>query len=183
MKEGSICSGRGSCDDDATCKCQALFEGENCQAYAVWFFVVISIMFVILAPLTFVGVKKMHRERVKFVRRLRRDKRKVRHSAAVAIRVKRYQRNDANQPISTALDTTIMKPPLGEVQGVRRPVPRARVVDAESKSAISDIDETDDGAREFAIAAAVPTAPSSSPQRIVRRAKATIIAREQDSED
>jgi hypothetical protein len=167
------------------CKCLALYEGDNCEKFAVWFFLVISIIFLILAPLTFLGVKKMHRERVKHVRRLRRDKRKVRHSAAVAIRVKRYQRNDANQPPPTPSDSSIVKPPSGEAQVVRRPVPRAQTVFAKTASAVSDIDESEDEARAQPVASAtlVPAAPESSPAKIVRRAKATIVARDEDSED
>jgi hypothetical protein len=162
-----------------------LYEGENCEKYAVWFFVVISLIFIVVAPLTFVGVKKMHRERVKHVRRLRRDKRKVRHSAAVAIRVKRYQRNDANQHPQTPSDSSIVKPPSGEAQGVRRPVPRALAVHVKTASAVSDIDESEDEARVLAIASAavVPSAPQGSPQKIVRRAKATIVAKEHDSDN
>jgi hypothetical protein len=163
----------------------ALYEGDNCEKFAIWFFVVISIIFLILAPLTFVGVKKMHRERVKQVRRLRRDKRKVRHSAAVAIRVKRYQRNDTNQPPPTPSDSAIVKPPSGEALGVRRPVPRAQANFAKAAISVSDIDESEDDARAPTIASAtlVPAAPESSPSQIVRRAKATIIARDEDSED
>jgi alpha-tubulin suppressor-like RCC1 family protein len=185
LETGSVCSGRGTCDEDAFCKCLALYEGDNCEKFAVWFFVVISIIFLILAPLTFLGVKKMHRERVKHVRRLRRDKRKVRHSAAVAIRVKRYQRNDTNQPPPTPSDSSIVKPPSGVAQGVRRPVPRAQVLLDQPASAISDIEENEDDARASTIAPAplVPSAPQGSPAKVVRRAKATIVARDEDSED
>lgn len=183
LKEGNICSGRGTCDEDAGCKCQALYEGDTCEKYAVWFFVVISLIFLILAPMTFMGVKKMHRERVKYVRRLRRDKRKVRHSAAVAIRVKRYQRSDANQPPPAPSDSDIVKPPSGEYQGVRRPVPH--ILAAQSASSVTGIDESEDevGAPAIASATTVPSAPKSPPEKIVRRAKATIIAREEDSDD
>jgi alpha-tubulin suppressor-like RCC1 family protein len=184
LQEASICSGRGICDDDASCKCQALFEGENCENYAVWFFVVISFIFLIVTPLAFLGVKKMHRERVKHVRRLRRDKRKVRHSAAVAIRVKRYQRNDANQPPPEPADSLIVKPPSGEAQGVRRPIPRAQAVRVQPTSAVSDFDESEDDSRAPAIDSAVlmPAAPKGSPDKIVRRAKATIVAKDEDSD-
>jgi hypothetical protein len=162
-----------------------LYEGDNCEKFAVWFFVVIAIIFLILAPLTFLGVKKMHRERVKHVRRLRRDKRKVRHSAAVAIRVKRYQRNDTNQPPPTPSDSSIVKPPSGVAQGVRRPVPRAQLLLDQPASAISDIEENEEEARASTIAPAplVPSAPQGSPAKVVRRAKATIVARDEDSED
>jgi hypothetical protein len=161
-----------------------LFEGENCENYAVWFFVVISLIFLIMTPLAFLGVKKMHRERVKHVRRLRRDKRKVRHSAAVAIRVKRYQRNDENQPPPAPADSLIVKPPSGEAQGVRRPIPRAQAVQVQPTSAVSDFDESEDDSRAPAIASAVlmPAAPKGSPDKIVRRAKATIVAKDEDSD-
>jgi hypothetical protein len=158
-----------------------LYEGANCENYAIWFFVVVSFIFVIVAPLSFLGVKKMHRERVKHVRRLRRDKRKVRHSAAVAIRVKRYQRNDSNQPPPTPSDNSLVKPPSNEAEGLRRPLPRARAVDLKS-SVESGIDESDDDIR-GPPAVTVPTAPENLPAKVVRRAKATIVSREVDSDD
>jgi alpha-tubulin suppressor-like RCC1 family protein len=181
LLEENICSRRGNCEDDATCLCQALYEGANCENYAIWFFVVVSFIFVIVAPLSFLGVKKMHRERVKHVRRLRRDKRKVRHSAAVAIRVKRYQRNDSNQPPPTPSDNSLVKPPSNEAEGLRRPLPRARAVDLKS-SVESGIDESDDDIR-GPPAVTVPTAPENLPAKVVRRAKATIVSREVDSDD
>jgi alpha-tubulin suppressor-like RCC1 family protein len=185
-EENMECKGRGECDADANCKCQALYEGDYCEKFAVWFFVVISLFILIVTPLTFLGVKRAHREHTKGVRRQRREKRKVRHSAAVAIRVKRYQRNDADQAPPTPSDSAIVKPPSGQAQGVRRPVPRALAVEVQQASVISEIDESEDEARAPVIEASnssLPMAPANAPEKIVRRAKATIVHRDEDSDD
>jgi len=86
-----ICSGRGTCDENAICRCNLGYEGYACERIAWWVILLAVSLILLLFALVFHIVRRYLHSRLRKKRRARRERRKVRRTQAAVGRLKNYK--------------------------------------------------------------------------------------------